>query len=267
MTSTDHDTGLAPGSLAARILDHMRVAGGEFEAGELAEALQVDVSEVRAAAGTLRKLAKVLVRVEDGHPLYKLPEHSGSRIPGSAAQVIGERRKAAEKPVETPLQQPTEAPMPKLPTKATVTLDLVLAAVRETPGLTCDAVAKRLGNVELAGRVSTALSKLAAKGLVQRANAKRPYCFLAIDAPAEKPAKAERKAATAPKASPKPERKPNLAAYGATAQPPATAGLMAFAIDHAGTVAIGAERLPRDEVQRLVDFLTKSQHLWQGAQA
>lgn len=263
MTSTDHDTGLAPGSLAARILDHMRVAGGEFEAGELAEALRVDLSEVRAAAGTLRKLAKVLVRVEDGHPLYKLPEHSGSRIPGSAAQVIGERRRASTPPVETPLQQPTEAPMPKTPTKATVTIDLVLAAVRETPGLTCQGIANRLGNVELAGRVSTALSKLAAKGLVQRANAKRPYCFRAIDAPSEKPAKA----ATAPKASPKPERKPNLAAYGATARPPASAGLVAFAIDHAGTVAIGAERLPRDEVQRLVDFLTKAQHLWQRAQA
>ena len=113
--------------------------------------------------------------------------------------------------------------------------------------------------------MSTVLSKLASQGLVQRANTKRPYCYSAIEAPAEKPAKATRKAAR--RAPQKPEPTPNLATYGATGKPPAGAGLMAFAIDHAGTVAIGAERLPRDEVRRLVDFLTKSQHLWQGAQA
>ena len=181
------------------------MAGGELEPGELAEALQVDVSEVRAAAGTLRKLAKVLVRVEDGHLLYKLPEHSGSRIPGSAAQVIGERRKAAEKPVVTKPetaatpQSMTEAPMPKTTTKATVTRDQVLALVRETPGLTCDSIAKRLGDVELAGRVSTVLSKLASQGLVQRASTKRPYCYSAIDANAEKPAKATPSACPATK--------------------------------------------------------------------
>ena len=60
--------------------------------------------------------------------------------------------------------------------------------------------------------------------------------------------------------------KPNLAHYGGETKPQAN-GRLAFAIDASGTVAIDSLRLPPAEIERLVDFLTRTQNVWKGAQA
>lgn len=246
-----HTDVITPGSLPARILEHMRVAGGEFEAGELAEALQVDLAEVRSAFGTLRKHCLVTTRIEEGAPLYRLAAtQAGMRIPGSAL-----------KPIATTTRK-TEPSMTKTPTTTSSPAEIVLAYIEAHPG------GCKRDDIMAATKLTVASTKKALNDLSNRSAiklrgwTKNARWYLTSEKAEDEAPKGRKKATPAPKVKP---AKPNLAHYGGATKQPAN-GRLAFAIDASGTVAIDSLRLPPAEIERLVDFLQRTQHVWKGAQ-
>jgi hypothetical protein len=288
---SDTDTGIVPGSLVGRILDHMRVAGGEFEAGELAEALQVDLGEVRKAAGALRKLCKVIVRIEEGTPLYRLPEMQGTRIPGSAWRPLGAKARERAEPEpeadadadgEPPTETKPETPMPKTKhtaeTEKALTRDDVLGALRESSH---DPTAREIAEKLHAdpGRVSTALSKAMTLGLVKRLGDARPFRFTLAGEKAkpEKPATKSKPVQLPPvESTAGTDVKPGDALVLRTPVSGAVLAAPAATGDEGFDFAISSDRMlaikPRDggeavkmaapDIEGLIDFLTRTQHVW-----
>lgn len=279
MTPTEVDNDLVPGSLPARVLEHMHVARGEFDVDELAEALQVDPLEVRNAIGSLRKAFKVTARLESGKPLYRAAGTSPETIPGSSLQVIGSRPTPAERrapapppePRATPKDEPMKRQYGPAPTRPALKEKVLAFLVKHRGGHTRDAVIAGTGVTRSQARI--ALKELAQDGAIERHGAtsnalwqlpgKKDGAGATADSTA-KPRKAARRAPRSP-------ANPNLAHYG-KASPRAKAGRkpggdgkIKLAIDAEGNVAIEELRLAPVQVAQLVDFLTKAQHLWQGA--
>ncbi len=263
---------LTPGSLAARILDHMRLARGEFEAGELAETLQTDLAETRKALQTLRAGHHATMRNEDGHPLYRASGTEPETIPGSAMKIIGEKKATGHEtkaaPPETKPGIPdTEPPMAKPKPKHNAHLmtrprhqEQVLAFLKARPG--GHTRASVISGVGLTvAQVRVALKALASEGKVGRqGNTSNSVWHL----PGEKVTTAPKGPANRASATP-PGMKPNLAYYGAPRKDVPATPRVSFAIDERGTVAIDTLRLPAAEIPRLVAFLEKTQHVWKAA--
>jgi DNA-binding transcriptional ArsR family regulator len=241
----------------------MRVARGEFEAGELADALDVELPEATAALSALRKMAYVTSRLEDGHPIYRAAGTEPSTIPGSALKPIREPKRLECETSPSPSEP--ESPMPKrngpAPTRP-AHQDKVLAYLKAHPGgHSREAVTEGTGLTYSQTRV--ALKTLANESRVVRVGntSNSIWCL-----PGEKVTAAPKPPANKNRAPKAPTAKPTPA-NGASIAKPQAKGAFAFAIDATGTVAIDNLRLPPAEIERLVDFLTRTQHVWKEARA
>lgn len=275
---------ITPGSLPARVLAHMLNSRTESAPDELAAELEANAIEVRHALGSLRRMGKVLQRLEDGKAVYRLPDAAHMRIPGSSLQVIpsplelrgepkpGKRAKAAAAPTT-----PKEPPMTdKPPVKPGTDRARMLELVTQEPGLTGRDIAKRLGLEQKL--VTLQLQQLKERGLIVHANGKKPFEWKAADG--------KRADASTPKAEKAPRAKPRRAKPAAKAKNLAEIGAAttkgkapkavrlggaieapALAIDADGIVAIEDVKLSPKGIQSLVAFLEKTQHVWQGAAA
>lgn len=276
---------ITPGSLAARILDHLRVAKGEFEAGELAEDLHVELREVRAALEALKKARAVSVRLDEGHPIYRAIGSEPKTIPGSAMKIIGEtnpakRETKAAPPEKKPAIPETEPPMPKH--KAHLMTrpghqEKVLAFLKATPGgASRQAVIKGTGL--LVSQVRVALKTLHAEGKVGRdgntSNAIWHMPGEKVDPAANVRAPASRAPRQAAAAKPAPDpsrvvespaRARNLAHFG---PPTPSQDGFDFAVSSDGMFAIRPRgtgepvKMGPGEVEEMIDFLTRTQHVW-----
>ena len=270
---SDADRAITPGSLAARILDHLREARGEFEAGELAEDLHVELREVRAALETLKRAHAVSVRLDEGHPIYRAIGSEPKTIPGSAMKIIGEKKPATpEKPIERKETMPSQEHGGHIKTRPGHQ-EQVLAFLKATPGgASRQAVIKGTGLLVSQARV--ALKTLHAEGKIGRhGNTRNAIWHLPgekVDPAADirPPASRAPKAKSAPKlerAAEAPARGRNLAHFGTPTPSPdgfdfAVSSDGMFAIRPRGTgepVKMG----PR-QVEEMVDFLTLTQHVW-----
>ena len=283
---------LTPGSLPARVLAHMLASRVEQSADEIAEELKADASEVRQGLFKLRELGKVLRREEDGHPVYRLPDAAHMRIPGSALQAIPsplelrqDTKPAKVRAAPTPkVKPPKEPPMTaKPPVKPGTDRARMLELIAKRPGLTGREIARAL-NLDQ-GKTTLQLQQMKERGLIEHLNGKKPF---------EWKAKAERADASTP-AEPKPARaKPRRAKSASkvgTTEPskvkPAKASRKlhelgipiakpaavdaiddpVLAIDADGVMAIESVKLSPTGIRRAVEFLEKTQHVWQGVQA
>lgn len=270
---------LTPGSLPARVLAHMLTTRTESAPDELAAELDADPGEVRQSLGTLRRLGKVLQRLEDHKAVYRLPDAAHMRIAGSALQAIPSplelrrdtKTARREPPAAEPIT-PKEPPMTdKPPVKPGTDRAKILALITAEPGISNELIAERMG-IALA-KAQAQVQQLQHKKLIQKASATKPYTWKAAGVAHVSTPKPENKPRAAPRIA-KPAAKPkNLAALGAPTKAPSKAAKPvrlgsaienpALAIDADGIVAIEDVKLSPKGIQSLVAFLEKTQHVWQ----
>lgn len=254
---------ITAGSLAARVLEHMRIARGEFEAGEISEALQVDLAETRKALSSLRTSHLVSMRNEDGHPLYRAVGTEPNTIPGSARQVIEEQPATRGRPANPKPPEPRkETAMPKQkgpPQKRPGHMEAVLAFLKSKPG------GHSRGSVMAGTGLTVAQVRVALRLLAEEKRVSRTgntsnsiWCLPGEKVTATPP--------PPPNKAPRNQAKPNLASYGAASKV-ARGADVELAMDARGILAIDSMRLRPPQIERLLDFLTRTQHVWKEALA